>query len=176
MLAELFPRSYERYTRLRLLGPHVEGLVAWLQAEGYPLLPIRRRLCVLVRLERRLGRRRVRELGDLSTAELLDLAPRDSQDDIYLSALVHSLARHLDMCGVLAGAETKPSDKVVGAYGAYLERVRGLAESTLRQHCTTAGEFLGFLDFDHDPERVVGKRSREKISLPRARQGLASEF
>jgi len=99
-----FSKELQRYTRLRLLGPHAEGLVAWLQAEGYPLLQIRRRLCVLVRLERRLRRRGVRELGDLSIAELLDLAPIDSQDDIYLSALVRSLACYLDMCGVLAEA------------------------------------------------------------------------
>ncbi|MGH2668818.1 MAG: hypothetical protein ACRDH5_06830 [bacterium] len=115
MLAELFPRIHGRYTRLRLLGPHVEGLVAWLLAEGYPLLPIRLRLRVLARLERRLRRRGVRELRDLSRAQLLRFAPSDSRDDIRLSALVRSLARYLDMRGLLAATATKPSDEVVGA-------------------------------------------------------------
>lgn len=168
MLAELFPRIHGRYTRLRLLGPHVEGLVAWLLAEGYPLLPIRLRLRVLVRLERRLRRHGVRELRDLSRAQLLSFAPSDSQDDIRLSALVRSLGRYLDMRGLLAAAETKPSDEVLGAYTAHLRRVRGLADSTVKQHCSTAVELLGFLDFDHDPARLCTVDSRQIESFVKA--------
>jgi len=66
MLAKLFPRSHQRYTHLRLLGPHIEGFVAWLQVEGHRLLPIRLRLRALARLERRLRRRGVLKLDDLS--------------------------------------------------------------------------------------------------------------
>jgi len=151
MLAEFCPRIHTCYTSLRLLGSHVEGFFAWLQAEGYPPLPIRLRLHALPRLEARLRRRGVRRLEGLRGSEILRLAPRDSQDDIYLSAVVRSLTRYLDARGVLGREETTPSEQVITAYRTYLDRVRGLADSTLTQHCATAGDLLSFIGFDSDP-------------------------
>lgn len=151
MLAEICPRIHARYTSLPLLGCHAEGFVAWLLSQGYPPLPIQLRLRELPRLDARLRRRGVRQVSVLPLAGLLDLAPRDSQDDVYLSALVRSLARYLDAAGLLARSEPAPQEQVVAAYRAYLARVRGLAESTLTQHCATAGDLLSFLKFDRDP-------------------------
>jgi len=164
MLAELCPRIHARFTSLRLLGSHVEEFVAWLQTQGYPPLPIRLRLRALPRLDARLRRLGVRRLEGISAAQLLELTPRDSQDDLYLSALVRSLVRYLDTRGVLAGLATTPSAQVIAAYRAYLERVRGLAESTLTQHCGTAGDLLTFLEFDRAPAaglRALGPRQIE---------------
>jgi site-specific recombinase XerD len=163
MLAELRPRTYARYTSLRLLGCHVEDFVAWLQAQGYPPLPIRLRLRALTRLDARLRRRGVRRMADLRLAQLLDLAPRDSQDDLYMSALVRTLARYFDARGVLTPPARSPREQVVAAYRAYLDRVRGLADSTLTQHSATAGDLLSFLEFDRDPAglRTLGPRQIE---------------
>ena len=57
MLVELCPQAHARYTSLPLLGPHLEGLVVWLVARGYPRLYIRRRLNAMPRLEKRLRQR-----------------------------------------------------------------------------------------------------------------------
>jgi site-specific recombinase XerD len=151
MLAEFCPRIHTRYTSLHLLGSHVEGFFAWLQAEGYTPLPIRLRLHVLPRLEARLRRRGVGRLEGLCRSELLRLAPLDSQDDVYLSALVRSLTHYLEARGVLGQDAMTPCDQVITAYRAYLERVRGLADSTLTHHCATAGDLLSFIGFDGDP-------------------------
>lgn len=151
MLAEICPRIHARYTSLPLLGCHAEEFVAWLLSQGYPPLPIQLRLRELPRLDARLRRRGVRQVSVLPLAGLLDLAPRDSQDDVYLSALVRSLARYLHAAGLLACPEPALQEQVVAAYRAYLARVRGLAESTLTQHCATAGDLLSFLEFDRDP-------------------------
>ena len=152
MLAELCPRFHARYTSLRLLGSHVEGFVAWLQAQGYPTLPIRLRLRALLRVEARLCRRGVRRLGTVSRAQLLDLAPGDSQDDVYLAAVVSSLADFLDGRGLLARHAATPREQMVAAYKSHLGRVRGLAASTLTHHGSTALELLAFIGFDRDPE------------------------
>jgi site-specific recombinase XerD len=154
MLAELFPRIHSRFTSLRLLGSHVEGFLAWLEAEGYPPLPIRLRLRTLPRLEARLRRRGVCRLEGLRGSELLRLAPRDSQDDVYLSALVRSLTHYLEAHGVLGQEAITPCAQVITAYRTYLERVRGLADSTLTQHCATAKELLSFIGFDGDATRL----------------------
>jgi hypothetical protein len=117
---------------------------------GTPRLPIRLRIRETPRLDALLRRRRVRRLGILSRAQLLEFAPRDSQEDILLAATVRSLACYLDAHGLLARPAPTPREQMVAAYRGYLERVRGLAESTLAHHCFTASELLGFLGFDGD--------------------------
>jgi site-specific recombinase XerD len=158
MLAEFCPRIHARYTSLRLLGPHVEEFFTWLQAEGYSPLPIRLRLHALPRLEAKLWRRGVRRLEGLCGSELGRLAPRDSQDDIYLSAVVRSLTRHLEARGVLGQEAMTPAEEVTTAYRTYLQRARGLAVSTLTQHCATVRDLLSFITFDTDPAglRAIG--------------------
>lgn len=150
MLADVYPRYHARFASLPLLGPYIEGFLAWLLSHGYPRGQIRRRIHETTRLDALLHRRGVRRLEDLSAAELLRFAPRDSQDDVYMAALVHSLARHLDAEGVLARRVATPREQVVVAYRAQLKGVRGLADSTLEGHGATATEFLTFIDFGRE--------------------------
>jgi site-specific recombinase XerD len=150
MLAEIFPRAHARFTSLPLLGPHVEDFAVWLRSQGYPLLPVRLRMREMPRLDARLRRRGVRRLEELSATQLLECAPRDSQDDVYRAAVVRSLARYLDARGVLAHPAATRRDQMIAGYRTYLERVRGLADSTQTHHCATASELLTFLGFDGD--------------------------
>jgi hypothetical protein len=134
MLGDVYPRYHARFASLPLLGPYIEGFLAWLQLRGYPRGPIRQRIHATTRLDSRLRRRGVRQLQDLSAAALLRFAPHDSQDDVYMSALVHSYTRYLDEQGVLRRPAATQLERTVVAYRAYLERVRGLAENTLDRH------------------------------------------
>lgn len=163
MLVEIFPRAHARFTSLPLLGRHVEDFAVWLRSQGYPLLPLRLRIRETPRLDARLRRRGVRRLEDLSVAQLLAFAPGDSQDDIGRAAVVRSLARYLDARGVLARPVATPRDQMVAAYRASIGRVRGLADSTLTHHCSTASELLTFLGFDGDAAilRHLGPRQIE---------------
>lgn len=154
MLVELYPRFHARFSSLPLLGPYLDGFVAWLRAQGYPRLPIRLRVRKTPRVVTLLRRRGVRRLEDLSVAKLLALAPRDSQDDVYLAAVVRSLAQFLDAQGLLAHAAPTPSERWVGAYRAHLAGLRGLANATQTDHCSTASELLAFLRFDGDPRAL----------------------
>lgn len=160
MLVELFPRIHARFSSLPLLGPHVDGFVVWLDESGYPRLPIRRRVREMPRVDKQLKRRGFRRLKDLSPDELLKLAPRDSQDDIYLAALVRSLAHFLDEKGLLARPIVSPVQELVATYREHLERVRGLANSTLTHHASTASELLVSLGYDAD--RRVLRRIRPR--------------
>lgn len=163
MLAEIFPRFHARFSSLPLLGPHLDGFVLWLRSQGYPQLPIRLRIRETPRVEALLRRRRFRRLGDVSAAEILKFAPPDSQDDVYLAAVVRSLASYLDGQRLLAVPAPSPSTTVVAAYRAYLERVRGLAESTITHHSATASELLDFLSLDSTPTalRQLGSQQIE---------------
>lgn len=151
MLVELFPRIHARFSSLPLLGSHVEGFVIWLHARGHSSLPICRRMREAPRVDKRLRRRGVRRLDEVSRIQLLELAPRDSQDDMYLAALVRSLAEYLDEQGVLAEAVKTSSQVLVDTYRDHLDHVRGFAKMTLAHHASSAAEFLAFIDYDSDP-------------------------
>jgi len=151
MLIDLFPRAHARFSSLPVLGQHLDGFVDWLSAQGYPETPIRRRIRKTPHLEARLRRRRVRELSTLSRAQILGYAQQDSPADIYLAALVRSLAIYLEGLGLLVRPAATPCERLVTAYRDHLDRVRGLADSTVTHHSATASELLEFLGFDQDP-------------------------
>jgi integrase/recombinase XerD len=154
MLVDIYPRFHARISSLPLLGPLVEDFVVWLHAGGYTRLPIRLRVRALPRVDARLRRRGVRRLEDLSRAELLALAPRDSQDDVYLAAVVRSLALFLEERGGLARSRPTRSQLLVQEYRDHLEQVRGLAEGTMTHHASTVSELLAFLSYDAKPRAL----------------------
>lgn len=147
MLAKLFPRLNARVGSLRVLGPLLDEFVAWLHSRGFPPLPIRLRIREAPRLEARLQRRGIRGIGYLSRDELLAFAPRDAAGDVYMAALIHSLAQFLGEHGRLKRPTPTPAERLVSAYCSYLERVRGLAASTIVQHECTASDLLSFLGY-----------------------------
>jgi site-specific recombinase XerD len=80
---------------------------------------------------------------------------------VYLAAVVRSLAQYLDARGVLAPAPVTRSQRLVTAYEAYLDQVRGLADQTVHHHASTVSELLAFLRYDADPGVVRRLESRQ---------------
>ena len=95
MLIDLFPRAHARFAALPLVGSHLDRFVRWLGALGLAKISISRRISRTPRLDNMLRGEGVRELSQLSRADLLAFAPRRSSDDKYLSAVVRSLAAYL---------------------------------------------------------------------------------
>ncbi len=131
MLADVYPRYHARFASLPLLGRYIEGFLVWLLSHGYPMGQIRRRIHETTRLDALLHRRGVRRLEDLTAAEFLRFAPEDSQDDVYMAALVHSLVRHLDAEGVLAHHAATPLEQIVVAYVAQVNTTASKASPHL---------------------------------------------
>jgi integrase/recombinase XerD len=153
MLTEIYPRVHARYSSLRVLGPHLNGFVAWLHAQGYPRHRICMRLRAARRLDARLRRRRIRRPAELTATALRAFAPKDSQDDSDLASLVYSLVRFFTTQHVLAVAPPTPGEELVAAYAAHLADVRGFAVSTIAQHTATVRAWL-----DHvDPKGVLAR-------------------
>ena len=124
MLVDLYPRHRARFSSLPLLGPLVEDFVVWLHGAGYTPRPIRFRLRAIQRVDARLRKRGVHRLKELSRAKLLAVAPRDSQDDRYLAAVIRSLMLFLDARGVLAASKPTRSQRLVYEYREHLDQVR----------------------------------------------------
>lgn len=175
MLAGLFPRIHARVASLRVLGPILDEFVVWLYSRGFPPLPIRLRVREAPRLEARLRRRGIQDLGQLSLNELLAFAPREAGGDVYMAALVHSLARFLDQGGRLKQPPLTSAEQLVAAYRSHLERVRGLAASTVVHHERTAAELLSFVGHKRGSDLRILCRVRIEEFVRRSSERIGRE-
>jgi hypothetical protein len=152
MLLKLYPRVHRRYTSLPVLGPILDGFGTWLLQQGYSTDCVREHFCAARRLARILQQRGIRSLTKLTRARLRACAPADRLDDKRLAASVRLLERYF-------GSETSlypprsPSrvEQRVAAYATYLKQVRGLASSTVEQHCETAAALLAHIGYETRP-------------------------
>jgi site-specific recombinase XerD len=103
------------------------------------------------------------KIEGLAANDFLILAPKDSQQDVYLAAVVRSLARFFSAKGLLVLAPSTPQEELVAEYVRYLDHVRGLAKSTQVHHAATAGEMLAFAGFEGDSAQLysIGPRDIE---------------
>lgn len=150
MLKDIYPRGHRKVLCLPVLGPHAAGFVDWLVVQGYPPLPIRLRLRAMRDVDAELCAKGVSRIDELTEAELLELAPEDSQEDIYRSAVIRSLVGYFSTCGLLKPTPLTPTEQLIFEYVTHLDRVRGLAKSTRAHHGTAARELLVYVGFDGD--------------------------
>ncbi len=155
LLSSLFPLAHARYSSLPLLGDVWEQFCEWLERQGYPSEAIRRRVRAGPLVTAELVDRQVASLDELTASELRSLAAKPTRWTEQLAvSLVRSLAEFLKEQGQLAPEQTTLTDQKVAAYRSYLVNVRGLAPATVARHGVKASEFLEFLDFDTNPERL----------------------
>lgn len=154
MLVELYPRMHARYSSLPVLGPHLDGFVAWLTSKGYPRLPTRMRVRATRKLDALLRGRGVLCPSDLTAAEFRSIAPKDSQEDICLAALVRSFACYFEERRAFAPSCSTPTQGLLLEYCKHLDSVRGLAASTVFHHAATARGLLAHVGHDRDPGRL----------------------
>jgi integrase len=104
VLVELFPRIHARFSSLPLLGPHVDGFVAWLDAQGHSHLPIFRRIreAPLFRNHRGepLSRFGVRYLLRKYTKHATTIVKTLAAKRVHPHVIRHTTAVHLLQAGV----------------------------------------------------------------------------
>lgn len=162
MLLELYPRLHRRYASLPIIGPTLDGYGMWLLKQGYSTDRVCAQFRAARRLARQLERRRVRNLTQLTRAQLRACAPADSQEDPDLAVLVRLLDRYFDT-ELSLFPKPAPSllEQCVTAYTTYLEQVRGFARSTCAYHRLTVTEFLRHLGYGKSPKRLAALNSRD---------------
>jgi hypothetical protein len=157
MLTELFPRRSKRFVALPLLGPLAEDFDTWLAAHGYRRSTRRLQARNLTRIDRDLRRHGVEPGGPWKQADLDACWARYRHRDPNTAGTIRALGRFLRARASLV--LTPPAVTRVGSlakiYGIALEELRGLAPVTIRQHVTTAAQFLTHLDYELRPERLA---------------------
>jgi integrase/recombinase XerD len=159
MLTSLFPHTHTRYSSLPVLGGVLEDLCVWLEARGYPPSAIGRRMEAAPFLDKCLRQGQIRSLSGCTAAQFRACLPRQRRwTPLIAYALGRSLLKYLEEQGELACTPPPPSERLIHAYREHLERVRGLAASTIGRHARLAGDFLHFLRYDDDVHRLLQVR------------------
>jgi integrase len=108
-------------------------------------------------LDQYLRRRQIRSFGLCTEAHLRACLPREKRWTPQIAyALGRSLLEYLHERGELTSIPPSPSERLIGAYRADLERVRGLAPRSVRQHARLAADFLRFLKYDDRTKSLGG--------------------
>jgi integrase/recombinase XerD len=153
------------YRKLPLIGPIIDEAITWLRQQGYTEGTIRNHLkatsCSFSWLQ-------------ISRGPKLD---RLSQQDLH-SAYHHFHGRRHDVAGTVRiigkflqerqllsegkPVPHSPLERQIDEFDTYLNRVRGLADSTIRGHRRRLRAFLEFLEIDKDPT-VIGTLRLDQI-------------
>lgn len=158
MLNELFPRKSTRFSSLPLLGPIADDFDSWLSQQGYRRGTRRQQARALVRIDRALRRQGHRQWPSVRSANLDACWSWYRRRDPNTAGTVRGLLRFAQERSLLPPvppAITRVT-ALANIYEAALQDLRGLAPGTIRQHGTTAAQFLAHLDYQIAPERLAG--------------------
>jgi len=133
-LVELFPRAFIHWRTLPLFGDHLDDFIDWLRNQGYAIASVRNYLNALPRVVRRLRRKRVKSLAQLSEQKLRAARNYYRSREPNVSCAVSILIRFFGERGILAEGEptrSSPMELELDHFARYLCDVRGLVIATL---------------------------------------------
>lgn len=154
MLTDFFPRLHSRYSALPIFGPALDGYASWLSVQGYRRGLVRLHVRGSRQLDEELRRRGRRTLREISREDLRGCCPKDSQEDVLLASTVRLWERYLDEQEVLPKPEPTRVQQLVSEYCRYLQNVRGVSTSTLKQHSWTGSRFLVHIGYEANPSQL----------------------
>jgi integrase/recombinase XerD len=157
MLNDLLPKKSTWYFALPLLGQVADDFDTWLSRQGYRRCTRRQQVRALVRIDRDLRRRGHREWASVRQADLDACWRQYHGRDPRAAATIRGLGRFLQEHALLPAVPSAVTrvEMLAKIYGAALDDLRGLAPLTIRQHVTTAEQFLRHLDYQLVPERLA---------------------
>jgi integrase/recombinase XerD len=157
MLSEIFPKKFPRIVALPVLGQVADDYDTWLSQQGYGRDARCGHARALVQIDRDLGRRGHRQWPSVRQADFEACLRRYPRQDPYRSAAVRGLLRFAQERSLLPArppAVTRVA-MLSKIYGVTLDDHRGLAPLTIRQHVTTAAQFLSHLDYQIRPDGLA---------------------
>lgn len=157
MIVQVFPKDFQRYLSLPVLGPLIDPFAAWLHEQQYTHRSSRYELRMAVHVcefLKRQGFRRIEDVGEQDLKNCNRFFRRKFPNE---AGSVRVLARFLLECGfVQPGEAPDPSRSGIhlNAFMTHLRDARGYAPCTIRRHVQIAAEFLEWLNFEASPQRL----------------------
>lgn len=157
MITQIFPKGFQRYLSLPVLGPFMDSFAAWLQDRRYTWRSTRFEMRIAALVCGYLKRRGIRSVVDLG-AQHLQACYRLFRRKIPNEAgSVRVLEAFLIEQGLIQrSAAQQPSrcDVHLNGFAAHLRDCRGYSPSTIRQQVNVASEFLAWLNFEKESNRL----------------------
>ena len=157
MISQIFPKDFQRYLSLPVLGSVIDSFAAWLQDRHYTWRSTRFELRMAARVCGYLKRRGIRTVVDLSEQHLQACYRLFRRKFPKEEGSVRVLETFLFEQGLVhrsAAPQPSRTDVHLNAFTAHLRDVRGYAPITIRQQVDIAGEFLAWLNFESEPHRL----------------------
>ena len=149
MLISFFPRGYQRYSSLPVLGPMLNEFTKFLTHLGYQRSVVCVRVRPTVMIDSRLRKRKCDSIKKITRDKLRDCATlsRNSQKEIDIATTTKLLERYFDEYKIfekekLNLIKRNPIEQKLIDYRCYLEKVRGFSLGTIDRHSTTVLRFL----------------------------------
>jgi site-specific recombinase XerD len=165
MITEFFPKGFQRYQSLPVLGPLMDRYAEWLRQQQYTWRSTRYELRMAAQVAEYLKRRAVRSIDELQQRHLDTCYHRFCQRFPGKASSVLVLARFLQECGHAEKGLPSPLDSPGGlhvrAFMVHLADARGFAPSTIRRQGQIATEFLTWLRFADVPDRLSSLSTRD---------------
>lgn len=128
------------------MGPHIEGLEAWLLELGYTPGTVRGLLKIAGHLGRWMASAEVEvaQLNEASIAAFCEVSQTAGDRRVATVRSCRPLFDYLDRLGVLVAADVSvtPAEKLVGEFRTWLVVERGLAATTVLRYESTGRRFL----------------------------------
>lgn len=165
MLMEFFPGGSQRYLSLPVLGPLMDHYAGWLHEQHYTWRSARFELRMAGRVADYLEGQAVCRIEDLSQRHLDECHswfrrtfPEEAGSVLVLTRFLH-IGGHVNEL-----PSPLPSNSVdvhTNAFMAHLSEVRGYAPSTIRRQGQITREFLMWLQFLDNPNRLTSLTTRD---------------
>ena len=157
MITQLFPKDFQRYFTLPVLGPIMDSYAGWLIEQQYSHRSSRYELRMAAHVCTFLKNRGFCRCEDVSENDLQACYRLFRRKFPKEEGSVRVLTRFLTERALLKPSpapELSPKDIHINAFKAHLQNDRGYAPSTIRRQTRIASEFLDWLNFEKDHEHL----------------------
>ena len=158
MIAQAFPKDFQRYLAVPLLGPMMDRYAAWLFEQQYTLRSTRYELRMAARASEFLKRRGIQRVEDVSEHDLQACYQWFRHRFPKEEGGVRTLARFLMDQALLRPSpvpESTPKEALLNAFMVHLRDDRGYAPSTVERQAVIVSEFLDCLKSEEAHERLA---------------------
>lgn len=164
MIAHFFPKGFQRYVSLPVLGPLMDPYAAWLHDQRYTRRSSRYELRMAAHVCRFLknrGMRRIEDVGEQDLQACYLLFRRDFPNEAGSARVLTRFLLERGLAQPTAATEQGPAEIYTNAFMAQLQYARGLAPSTIQRQGQLAAEFLIWLKFEDEPDRLASLKGQD---------------
>jgi site-specific recombinase XerD len=158
MITQIFPKDFQRYMSLPVLGPFMDSFAEWLQDHRYTWRSTRFEMRIAALVCRYLKRRGIRTVVELSEHHLQACYRLFRRKIPSEAGSVRVLQTFLVEQGLVQRTDARQPnhcDVHLNAFAAHLRDCRGYSPPTIRQQVNVASEFLAWLNFEKEPNRLA---------------------